>query len=181
MTFEAATEAATEFLQGIEAGQRVSLFDPGSVNSRNQWQPEFVLHGEQPNLPYNPICRNQNHFRIYMRGHLEVPGFISNLCACELAEGRKRLAVWEMPEDAKHVMSATGFDNGKYHEDRQSWQSTMCGVLWETTGGRSWHPEGHLSYPTPTHWHEITCPGCVMREGKAPEEIDGVKVFGGAA
>ncbi|PNE43382.1 hypothetical protein [Streptomyces noursei] len=172
-------EEATEFLQGIKVGQRVSLFDPNSVNSRNQWAPEFVLLGEQPNLPYNLICWNRSHFRIYMRGYEDVVCFISNLCAFELAEGRKRLAVWTMPEDAKHVMSATGFDNGKHYEERRTWRSAMCGVLLETTGGRRWSRDGHFTYPAPIHWPKITCPGCAMREGRPPQEIEGVTVFGG--
>jgi hypothetical protein len=174
-------EEATDFLQGIKPGQRVSLLDPRAVNFPGKWCALHVLEGEQPNLPYNPLCTNVRHVKIYMRSHPEIPGFISNLCACELANGSKQLAVWDMPTDAKHVMSATGFDNGKHYEERRTWQSTMCGVLWETTGGRRWHEDGHRTYPAPVHWPEITCPGCAMREGRPPQEIDGVTVFGAAA
>lgn len=170
-------EEATDFLKEIEPGTRVSLYDPRDVNSRNEWCARWVLEGEQETLPYVPVCRGRTHTRIYMRVW-EFTGFIANLCACELVAGRKRIALWDMPADAKHVMSATGFDNGKHYEERQTWQSTRCGVLWETTGGRRWHEDGHLTYPTPEHWHKITCPGCAMREGKPPEEIEGVTIFG---
>ncbi|MEU3979688.1 hypothetical protein AB0F77_06170 [Streptomyces sp. NPDC026672] len=173
-----ALDLATEFLQRIKPGQRVSLFDPRSVNYRDKWHAEFVLDGEQPNLPYNPICKNSRHFRIYMRMHKDVVCFISNLCACELANGSKRLAVWDMPEDAKHSMSATGFDNGMHYEDRRTWQSTMCGLLLETTGGVSLREQGHSSYITIHSLDRLTCPGCLMREGKPPQEIDGVTIFG---
>lgn len=173
-------EEASEFLKGIEPRQRVSLFDPRDVNHRGVWSPLYVLHGVQRNLPYNPTCTNRDHFRISLRVW-EHTGFILNMCACELVAGRKRLAVWDMPADAKHVMSATGFDNGKHYEERRTWQSTMCGVLFETTGDRRWHEHGHMSYPAPVHWPQITCPGCAMREGRPPQEIEGVTVFGGAA
>jgi len=172
-----AVDVATEFLRGISPGQRVSLFDPRAVNFPGQWCAVHMLEEAPDRLPYTPVCTKPMHFKIYMRTHLEIPGFVSNLCACELAKGSKHLAVWEMPADAKHVMSATGFDNGKHDEERQTWQSTMCGVLWETTGGRSWHKDGHMSYPAPVHWPKITCPGCAMREGRPPAEIDGVTVF----
>ncbi|UXX93948.1 hypothetical protein N7U49_21300 [Streptomyces sp. AD2-2] len=170
-------EETTDFLKEIRPGMRVSLLDPRDMNSRNEWQALHVLEGEQPTLPYTPVCRDMSHARIYMRVWAHT-GFIANLCACELAAGRKRIALWEMPPDAKHVMSATGFDNGKHYEERRMWQSTRCGVLWETTGGRSWSQDGHRTYPTPAHWHKITCPGCAMREGKSPEDIDGVTTFG---
>ncbi|MFE6939576.1 hypothetical protein [Streptomyces chartreusis] len=170
-------EEATEFLKGIQAGQRVSLFDPTAVNHRNTWHAEWVLEGEQPSLPYNPVCNNLQHFRIYMRVWKHT-GFISNLCACELAEGRKRLALWDMPADAKHSMSATGFDNGRHDKKRQTWQSTMCGVLLETTGGVKLWEQGHQSYANRMTLDRLTCPGCQMREGKPPQEIDGVTVFG---
>ncbi|MFD4475963.1 hypothetical protein ACFWPU_07590 [Streptomyces sp. NPDC058471] len=172
---------ATAFLRAIQPGQRVSLFDPHAVNNRGKWTAEFVGEGKQETLPYTPICTNPDHFRIYMRVHENVRCYISNLCACELASGSKQLAVWEMPEDARHSMSATGFDNGKYDAERQTWQSTMCGVLLETTGGVKLWDLGHSSYITIHSLHRLTCPGCLMREGKPPAEIDGVTVFGGAA
>lgn len=171
-----ALDLATEFLQGIKPGQRVSLFDPRAVNHPGQWCAEFVLEGERPNLPYNPICTRSTHFKIYMRVW-EHTGFVSNLCACELAKGQKRLAVWDMPEDATHSMSASGFDNGKHYEERQTWQSTRCGVLLETTGGVKLWEQGHRSYITPANFDLINCPGCLMREGKPPQEIEGVTVF----
>ncbi|MFV0135558.1 hypothetical protein ACLGIH_20440 [Streptomyces sp. HMX87] len=167
-------QAATDFLKGIKPGARVSLLDPHDVNSRNEWQALHVLEGEQPTLPYVPVCRDMTHTRIYMRVWVHT-GFIANLCACELAAGRKWIATWDMPADAKHVMSATGFED---RETSQTWQSTRCGVLLETTDGRRPYKDGHLTYPTPTHWHKITCPGCAMREGKDPEAIEGVTVFG---
>ncbi|MEU0942379.1 hypothetical protein ABZ379_06215 [Streptomyces canus] len=173
-------EEATDFLRGIKPGQRVSLFDPRAVNHPGKWCARYVLEGEQPNLPYNPICRNRNHFRIYMQVW-EHTGFVDNLCACELANGRKRLTVWEMPEDAKHSMSATGFDNGKHYEERRTWQSTRCGVLLETTGDAKLWEQGHRSYISPANFHLINCPGCLMKEGKPPAEIEGVTVFGVAA
>lgn len=169
-------EAATDFLRGIQPGQRVSLFDPRGVNNPGVWSPLYVLHGEQRNLPYNPICTNRDHFRISMRVW-EHTGFISNMCVCELLDGRKRLAVWDMPEDAKHSVSATGFDNGKHDEDRRTWQSTMCGVLLETTGDVKLWEQGHSSYITIHSLDRLTCPGCLMREGKPPHEIEGVTVF----
>ena len=152
-----AVDVATEFLRGIKPGQRVSLLDPRAMNFPGKWMAEYVLEEAPDRLPYTPVCTKPTHFKIYMRGHLEIPCFVSNLCACELAKGSKQLAVWEMPADA--------------------WQSTMCGELFETTGGRRWHEHGHLTYPTPTHWPKITCPGCAMREGRPPQEIDGVTVF----
>ncbi|MGW6604842.1 hypothetical protein [Streptomyces sp. NPDC055036] len=173
-------EEATKFLKEIQPGQRVSLMDPKAVNHRGRWCAEFVLEGEQPTLPYTPICTNRDHFRIYMRVW-EHTGYISNLCACELANGSKQLAVWDMPQDAKHSMSATCFDNGKHDEERQAWQSSMCGVLLETTGGVKLWEQGHGSYITIHSLGRINCPGCLMKHGKPPAEIDGVTVFGGAA
>ncbi|MFE7114919.1 hypothetical protein ACFU99_05775 [Streptomyces sp. NPDC057654] len=172
---------ATAFLRDIQPGQRVSLMDPRAVNHPGRWCAEHVLEGEQPSLPYTPICTNPNHFRIYMRVWKDVPGYIANLCACELANGSKQLAVWDMPEDAKHSMSATGFDNGKHYEERRTWQSTVCGVLLETTGGVNLREQGHGSYITIYSLDRINCPGCLMKHGMVPAEIDGVSVFGGAA
>ncbi|MBD0734002.1 hypothetical protein [Streptomyces sp. CBMA29] len=167
-------ERATDFLRGIQPGQRVSLFDPLAVNHPGTWQAEWVLEGEQPTLPYNPICYVRDHFKIYMRVWLHT-GFISNLCACELDMGRKRLAVWSMPDDARHSMSATSFEN---RETGQGWQSTECGVLIETTGGISPNKQGHSSYITPESRHRLTCPGCLMRHGELPEDVTGVVLYG---
>ncbi|MEU1552208.1 hypothetical protein ABZ517_05725 [Streptomyces scabiei] len=172
-----ALDMATEFLQRIQPQQRVSLLDPRAINFPGKWMAEYVLEEAPDRLSYTPVCTKSTHFKIYMRVHLGITCFVSNLCACELAKGSKQLAVWEMPEDAKHVMSATGFTNGKHYEEQRTWQSTMCGVLFETTGGRRWHEHGHMTYPAPVHWPEITCPGCAMREGRPPAEIDGVTVF----
>lgn len=174
-------EEATAFLRSIKPGQRVSLFDPRSVNHRNTWHAEYVMDGKQPNLPYNPICNKPDHHRIYMRTWEHVTCFISNVCACELASGWKKLAVWDMPADARHSMSQTGFDNREHGEGRRTWQSTMCGVLLETTGGVNLREQGHHSYITLGTVHRLNCPGCMMREGMPPEEIDGVTVFGVAA
>ncbi|WP_405668048.1 hypothetical protein [Streptomyces sp. NBC_00055] len=171
-------DEATAFLRGIQPGQRVSLWDAVSVSNRGEWSALYVLHGVQRRLPYNPVCTDHDHFRISMRVW-ENHGFISNMCACELLDGRKRLAVWDMPADAKHHVSATGFDNGKHCEGRRTWQSTMCAVLLETTGGVKLWEQGHSSYITVHSLDRLTCPGCLMRAGKQPSEIDGVTVLGG--
>ncbi|MFE4335383.1 hypothetical protein ACFRQM_40060 [Streptomyces sp. NPDC056831] len=165
-------DEAIKLLSGIEPGTRVSLFDPRAVNHRNTWCAEFVLPGEQQNLPYNPICHDRSHVRIFMRGHEDVVGFISNVCACELVQGSKRLAVWEAPENALHSMSATGFED---RESGRTWQSTMCGVLLETTDGRSPWREGHMSYVIDGRLPDrLTCLGCRLRHGARPEECAGV-------
>ncbi|MFI1796598.1 hypothetical protein ACH427_04460 [Streptomyces sp. NPDC020379] len=157
MTFD----EATGLLASLKAGDRISLLDPGAVNYPGRWNPYFVLDGEQATLPYVPVCRNRQHTRIYMRVWEHI-GFIANLCACELAAGRKQLKTWVMPEDAKHIVSATGF---KDRATNQTWQSTQCGVLLETTGGRRWG-QGHLSYPMYGHHEDrITCPGCRLSNG----------------
>ncbi|MFD3923052.1 hypothetical protein [Streptomyces sp. NPDC058595] len=164
---------ATEFLTAIEPGQRVSLWDPHAVNHPGQWKALFVLPEEpQPTHPYTPKCLNRQHFRLYMRLWQQTVCFVSNLCACELAEGSKRLTVWDMPTDATHSVSQTCFSDP---ETGRTWLSSQCGVLLETTGGRLPHREGHRYYPqfgaVPD---SLTCPGCRMRNGMRPETCRGV-------
>ncbi|MGW3763062.1 hypothetical protein [Streptomyces sp. NPDC005131] len=162
---------ATEFLKGIEAGSRASLLDPRAVNHPGTWSAEFVLLGEQQTLPYTPLCRDSSHTRIYMRVW-EHTGYVSNLCACELAAGNKRLAVWQMPDDATHSMSATGFDD---RETGRRWRSTQCGVLIETTDGVHPSAYGHQAYVVPGMVRDsLTCPGCRLRNGVGPESCPGV-------
>ncbi|MEU5425214.1 hypothetical protein AB0H73_06350 [Streptomyces olivoreticuli] len=155
-------DEATELLASVKAGDRVSLLDPHDVNHRGRWIPYFVLDGEHVTLPYVPVCRNRQHTRIYMRVW-EHTGFIANLCSCELTAGKKQLKTWVMPEDAKHIMSATGFED---RDTNQIWQSTYCGVLLETTDGQKPWDQGHLYYPMYGHHEDaITCPGCRLLNG----------------
>ncbi|MEU1816160.1 hypothetical protein ABZ543_13315 [Streptomyces roseifaciens] len=160
-------EEANELLADLQPGDRLSLLDPKAINHRGLWCAYYVVAAAAVNVPsYRRCLHGPEHVKVSVQVW-EHTGFVDEIAACHLTDpstyARKSVRVWQMPEDAKHTVSQTCFEN---RETGQSWISTTCGVLLETTGDRKWWKDGHLGYPAyGMHSDRITCPGCQLRNG----------------
>lgn len=157
-------ELATELLAGLTVGDRVAVKDPRATNCRGQWTNYWVVEDPAINLPTYRRCQH-GHATVSLRVWQHTK-YVDQLAACHLIDPsqwvRKEARVWQPVEGAKHIVSATGLED---RDTGQTWQSTVCGELLETTGGRSWGTE-HITYPTyGRHSDRITCPGCRLRNG----------------
>lgn len=150
------------------------LRDPGGTCGL--WQARYVVSGKPADLVRRPFCGDRTHRRIYTQLY-ESGGVLSDVCACEVESGRAQLAMWEMPADARHVLSPRGFED---RETGRCWVSTHCGVLWESAGAQKPCRLDLVTQLSVDRLSGITCPGCALRVGRPLEEIGGLVLSGAA-